>query len=105
MNRGDTKYLRFVIKQNGEPIDLSVFDDIEIQINEESGFRSVKKLMSKGDILIIDGYLQAFLTQEETFMLNDGIRTLQVRLLSNNQVVSTDIVGIRVGKVLSGKVL
>ena len=118
MNRGDTSYLMLQYSINGEDLTEDTYDEIELTINEDSSFRSVKKLLSKGEIEWgtlnwIDGEGQsqtfmgyyAHLSQEETFRLQQGENKIQLRILWEGDVGSSAISSLTLGQVLSNEVL
>ena len=125
MNRGDTSYLMLNYTINGDPLVEGDYEEIELTINEQSSFRSVKKLLSKGEIewgtlTYIEDELQngvitpvqktftgyfAHLSQEETFLLQQGGNEVQLRILDNNEVGSSAISTIMLGQTLSSEVL
>lgn len=116
MNRGDTSFLMLNYTLNGDPLVEDAYQEIELTINEESSFRCVKKMLSKGEIgwgtltyedngtQTFTGYY-AHLSQEETFKLQQGINDVQLRILDNNEVGSSAISSMELGRVLSSEVL
>ena len=118
MNRGDTAYLILNYKVNGQDLVQDGYQEIELQINPQGSFNSVKKLLSDGSISwgtvsYIDddnveksftGYY-AHLSQEETFTLSKGKVNVQLRVMLDNEVGSSAISDINAGNVLSSKVL
>lgn len=118
MNRGDTSYLMLDYTLNGDPLVVDTYQEIELTINEESSFRCVKKLLSKGEIewgtLNYDddeGHPQTFtgfyahLSQEETFKLQQGANEVQLRILASDEVGSSAVSSMTLGRVLSSEVL
>lgn len=121
-NEGDTAVLMLNYKLNGEDLVENAYDEIELQINSQTNFYSLKKLLSAGDIewgtVVYDttddqgqeqeatftGYV-ASLTQEETFKLKKGTWQAQLRILVNGEVGSSGISALDIGDALSTKVL
>lgn len=116
-NEGDTAVLMLNYKLNGEDLVENAYDEIELQINSQTNFYSLKKLLSAGDIewgtVVYDvddqeqtftGYV-AHLTQEETFKLKKGTWQAQLRILVNGEVGSSGISALDIGDALSTKVL
>lgn len=117
MNRGDTSYLMLNYSINGNPLSEGDYEEIELTINEQSSFRCVKKLLSEGEIVwgtmnyiendeekTFTGYY-VHLSQEETFKLGKGANEVQIRILDNNEVGSSAVSTIDLGRVLSNEVL
>lgn len=118
MNRGDTSFLMLDYTINGDPLVENAYNEIELTINEDSSFRCVKKLLSKGEITwgsitydddqgqpqTFTGYY-AHLDQEETFKLQSGTNEVQLRILSNDEVGSSAVSTMELGRVLSSEVL
>lgn len=103
MIRGDTKDFNFKIKQDGQYIDGSQYDEVEVQFNpEEIG---VKKLKSRNEVIWDNDHFSCPLSQEDTFKLNSGAVEFQVRIYKNNQCKGTLKQQIIVGDVLSNKIL
>ena len=103
---------------NGSPMIQGAYQEIELQINKQDVFNSIKKTLSGGsiiwgDVTYVDdeGTQQTFtgyytnLSQEETFSLSSGDVNVQLRVMINNEVGSSAISEINVGQVLSKKVL
>ena len=116
MNRGDTAYLMLNYTINGEPLVDGAYQEIELQINKQ-GTDSIKKLLSTGEIKwgmieyeeedktkTFTGYY-CTLSQNETFSLRDGSSYVQLRVLVNDEVGSSDISYFDIGQTLSKKVL
>lgn len=121
-NRGDTTYLLLDCTLNGDPIEDGQCEEIEVQINPEDSFRSVKKLLSKGEIVYMTdmeyetkegdewvtktftGYVCA-LSQQDTFKIAKGESDFQIRALYNGEVGSTDLIPKDIGDSLSTEVL
>lgn len=118
-NRGDTAYLLLNYQVNGEPMVQGAYKEIELQINKQDDFRSLKKLLSKNEIFwgqdfiyqdsegvehSFTGYVCA-LTQDDTFKISSGASTIQIRVLMNNEVGSSSCQELDLGCVLSDKVL
>lgn len=117
MNRGDTAYLLLDYTVNEAPLTEGDCQELELQINRQSTYSSVKKLLSDGGITWEDGYqyeedgeTKSFtgyvvhLTQEDTFKV-DGTCSIQLRVMKDNEVGSSEITSINLGAVLSRKVL
>lgn len=119
MNRGDTAYLMLNYTINGNPLVEGAYEEIELQLNPQlATFKQVKKLLSKGEIewetmsyIDDEGHSQTFtgyiarLTQEETFLLNEGNVQAQLRILWGDDVGSSAISSFILGEVLSNEVL
>lgn len=113
MNRGDTVALMLNYLVNGASIGQGDFDDIELQINRDGSATSIKKLLSKGEIVwetleyaggTFTGYV-VHLSQEETFALREGESQVQLRVLKRGQVGSSEISDFSLDAVLSKQVL
>ena len=118
-NRGDTAYLLLNYQVNGEPMIQGAYQEIELQINRQDDFRSVKKLFSLGEITWEENYTyiddngneQTFtgyvcaLSQEDTFKISSGISNIQLRVMLNDEVGSSETQTLDLGCVLSDKVL
>lgn len=117
MNRGDTVTLMLNYQVNGEDLQNGAYEEIELQINNESSTKSIKKLLSTGEIRwetveyttgggsdSFTGYV-VHLSQDETFLLNAGQSSVQLRIKQNNQVGSSSTSMFTLGAVLSSKVL
>ncbi len=118
MNRGDTTFLILNYKLNGHDLEKDAYQEIELQINQQGNFNSVKKLLSDesivwGEVQYLDednvehtftGYY-AFLTQEETFKLTRGKANVQLRIMIDGEVGSSAISDIEIGNALSSKIL
>lgn len=117
MNRGDTTHLILNYQINGEDLQKDAYEEIELQINKQGSFNSVKKKMSLGEIVygdvtyISEGIEKTFtgyytqLTQEETFKLSSGKSNVQLRIMVNDEVGSSAISDITIGNTLSSEVL
>ena len=109
--RGDTKDFKtkFQIKGTETFKDLSIYDEIEVQFNQQSFYQSIKKLKSKGEVEVIEVegvyYLLYHLSQEDTFSLNEGIVERQFRFYVDNDCKGTLVDNVEAKKVLSNKVL
>ena len=117
MNRGDTFYLLLDYQLNGSPLVEGQYQEIELQINSQFSSKQVKKLLSDGSIEwktvtyvknnqehTFTGYV-TYLDQEDTFTLQEGNAQIQLRIMVNDEVGSSAISTIDLGKVLSAKVL
>lgn len=118
MKRGETKYLFLEYEINGQPLEPDAYDELEVQINKEGSFNSIKKLLSRGEILYGDvvyvdeenvqhvytGYY-IHLDQEETFLLSTGKNNIQFRVSMNGEVGESDIADLLAEQALSVKVL
>ena len=116
MRRGDTISLMLAYQVNGSPLAEGAYDELELQINNENSFKSIKKLLSKGEITwktityndgtpkTFTGYV-ADLDQEETFRLSAGQSMVQLRVKIGTEVGSSDDSMFTLGAVLSTKVL
>ena len=113
MNRGDTIDLMLNYQLNGEDLKEGAYDEIELQINNESSSKAIKKLLSNGGIVwktvtydggTFTGYVVE-LDQNETFSLNAGPSTVQLRIKMNNEVGSSENSTFTLGNVLSKKIL
>lgn len=107
MNRGDAQYIMLNINVDGSPIEEGYADDIELTFNAFSSPYCVRKSLSDETIEWdeAEGRYSTFLDQEDTFKFKLGENTWQLRLLKNNQVVSTSIGTIVVGGANSKEVL
>ena len=118
MNRGDTAYLMLNYTINGDPLQENAYQEIELQINRQSSSDSIKKLLSDNSIRWgtltyedNEGHTQSFtgyyasLSQEETFSLSAGKSNVQLRIMVNDEVGSSDVSSFDLGQVLSTKVL
>lgn len=117
-NEGDTACLILNYELNGSPLVEGAYDEIEFQINPQTNFSNVKKLLSKGEIVwgsasYVDGegHTQTFtgyityLTQADTFKIKDGTADVQLRVLIDDEVGSSEISTINIGNTLSTEVL
>lgn len=107
MIRGDTKEFKFKIKSGETYIDGSTYDEVELQFNPQLSVCQLKKLKSKGEIEwnATANCFVSHLSQEDTFLLNDGNVSVQVRLFKNNKCKATLISSVDIGKVLSKEVI
>ena len=117
MNRGDTVALMLNYQVNGSPLVQGGYDEIELQINKQSTDKSIKKLLSKGEIVwktinyVKDGATESFtgyvanLSQEETFLLAAGQSMVQLRVKIGDQVGSSENSMFNLGAVLSSEVI
>ena len=118
-NRGDTAYFLLDYTVNGEAMVEDAYQDIELQINNQSVSSSVKKQLSKNEIIwrenfrykdkegvehSFTGYVAA-LTQVDTFKIKEGKAKVQLRVLINDEVGSSDEQELDIGKILSKEVL
>lgn len=118
-NRGDTAYLLLNYTVNGQPLQQGAYQEIEFQINTQGNFRGIKKRLSKGQIFwgenftyldndgeerTFTGYVTA-LSQNDTFLLAKGTCEVQLRVLLQNEVGSSETSDLDVGRVLSSEVL
>lgn len=112
MRTGDTITLMLKYNLNGVPLQQNAYDEIELQLNKDSGSKSLKKLLSQGDIVwdtvsvgnsSFEGYI-VNLTQEETFALGNTIQA-QLRIKKDGEVGSSDETEIDLDSVLSSKIL
>lgn len=118
-NKGDTAYLLLNYTLNGEPLVEGAYQEIELQINKQDEFRSIKKLMSNGDIywgtdmtyIDQEGQTQTFtgyvceLSQEDTFTVSSGVSQIQLRIMLDEEVGSSTQTSLDIGKTLSNKIL
>lgn len=111
MIRGDTNNFSFKIKNGETYITTDDYNEIELQFNSQNLHANIRKLKSKGEIEY-DSENQKFvcyLSQEDTFKLNDGNVEVQVRLFKEegekDYCKATLIKSINVGKVLSQEIL
>lgn len=117
MNRGDTICLMLDYQVNNEPLVEGAYEEIELQINNESASKSMKKTLTGGDIVwetvtyLNNGVEESFtgyvvhLTQSETFSLNAGQSEAQLRIKMNGEVGSSENSKIKLGAVLSSTVI
>lgn len=116
-NKGDTALILLNYNVNGSAMVEDAYDEIEFQINPQCNTNSIKKLLSDGSIewgtatYDDDGTTETFtgymctLSQEETFLIRDGLSDCQLRVMINGNVGSSEITQIDLGKALSLKVL
>lgn len=118
-NRGDTAYLLLNYTINDEPLTQQAVDELELQINVQGDYRSIKKLLSTGGIYWDDsftyedseGQTQTFsgfivaLDQEDTFAMSRGKSEIQLRAMVGGEVGSSEIETIELGNALSNRVL
>lgn len=118
-NKGDTAYLLLNFTVNGEPAQMGVYQEIEVQINPQGNYRGIKKLFSRNEIVWMtdmeyedaEGEVQTYtgyvcsLTQDDTFTISDGETEMQIRVLYQGEVGSTPFIPLQIGKALSKKVL
>lgn len=121
-NRGDTSYLMLNYTINGDPIPQDV-QEIELQVRPQGQMLNIKKLLSDGTIQYgtltyetepvneqddgertFTGFYCHF-SQNDTFILSDGNNEVQLRVMLNDEVCSSAITSLDLGKVLSNKVL
>ena len=117
MNRGDTVSLMLDYQVNGEPLIENAYDEMELQINNESSSKSIKKKLSDGGIewktitYSSNGNTESFtgyvveLSQDETFKLSAGQSTVQLRVKIGERVGSSDNATFTLGSVLSSTVI
>lgn len=117
-NKGDTACLLLNYEVNGSPLTEGAYQEIEFQINPQKHFNSVKKLLSKGEIVwatveyeddeqttqTFTGYV-TYLSQDDTFKIGEGDAKVQLRIKMNNEVGSSDLTEITLGNVLSKEVI
>ena len=114
---GDTTLLMLDYQFNGSDLVENAYDEIELQLNPQGNYNSIKKLLSKGEIVWatvqyqdgnetknFTGYV-VDLSQEETFRLRDGNVGVQLRILVDGDVGSSAISQINIGNTLSTEVL
>lgn len=116
-NEGDTACLMLNYQLNGLPLEEGKYEEIEFQINQQKSNNSIKKLLSRGEIewatvtYIEDNIEKSFtgyvtyLSQKDTFRMQDGVATCQIRILMNGEVGSSEYSNFDLGKALSVKVL
>lgn len=117
MNRGDTVSLMLDYQLNGESLVEGAYDEMELQINNQSSSKSIKKLMTAGDIVwktityTLNGTTESFtgyvveLSQDETFKLSAGQSTVQLRVRIGDKVGSSENSTFSLGAVLSSQVI
>lgn len=113
MNKGDTLQITLNYTINGTPLEKDAYDDIELQLNSQSGTNSVKLLLSAGDISYDDSTskYKTFLSQSQTFKLKQSALNetsdieYQLRILIGTKVISSSVGTFTLGPVLSKKVL
>lgn len=89
---GDTDNKHYKVKKNigteeepeYEEVDLSQYENIEVQFNNSNNYNSIKKLLSDGELSIEDNTILIHLTQEDTFKLGEGEYEVQVRLFNDS---------------------
>ena len=114
---GDTTILMLDYQLNGEDLTENTYDEMELQLNPQSSFNSVKKLLSKNEITWStvyyeeDGETKTFtgyvveLSQQDTFKLRDGKTSAQLRIMLDGNVGSSEISIFDIGNTLSTEVL
>lgn len=117
INRGDTAYLMLDYTLNDEPLVEGAYQEIELQIKGGKG--AVRKTLLEKEIewatityedeetheeKSFTGYV-AHLSQKDTFKLDDGTISVQLRIMVGDEVGSSEISGVDLGQVLSNKVL
>lgn len=114
---GDTTILMLDYQLNGEDLTENTYDEMELQLNPQSSFNSVKKLLSKNEITWStvyyeeDGETKTFtgyvveLSQQDTFKLRDGKTSAQLRIMFDGNVGSSEISIFDIGNTLSTEVL
>ncbi len=117
-NKGDTACLLLNYQVNGSPLVEGAYQEIEFQVNPQLYIGSVKKLLSKneikwatviyedeeGETQTFTGYV-TYLTQQDTFRMGSGDSKVQLRIMMNNEVGSSNYSVITIGDALSGEVL
>lgn len=91
---GDTDNKHYKVKkkigedEQGQPIyeevDLSQYENIEVQFNNSNNYNSIKKLLSDGELSIEDNTILIHLSQEDTFKLGEGEYEVQIRLFNDD---------------------
>lgn len=107
MNRGDAGKLSLTIIIDTEPITEGYADDIEVTFNPDNTRCCVKKLLSKGEV-IWDSENDEYtinLTQNDTFKMHEGDNKVQIRILKDSEVLSSDLTTFIIGAVNSEEVL
>ena len=98
---------------NGRNLVNGAYEEIEFQINNDSTAKSIKKLLSNGEIEwkritydggVFTGYV-VYLNQEETFSLREGESTVQLRIKMGGEVGSSEESEFSLGSVLSSRVI
>ena len=106
MNRGDTIRIYLDFELDGQPLEKDVYDEIELQLNEDKTINALKLKMTDDRILWDDeqGKYYVDITQEESFKLKNPFR-YQLRIMNADAVVSSGIGSMNIGEVLSKEVL
>ena len=117
INEGDTAWLMLNYKLNGQDLEEDAYQEIELQLNPQSGMNAIKKKLSEGTIRwgtayymegnvekTFTGYLAA-ISQEESFRLSKGKAQVQLRIMVDNEVGSSAISEVCIGDALSTEVL
>ena len=106
MNRGDTIRIYLDFELDGQPLEKDVYDEIELQLNEDKTINALKLKMTDDRILWDDeqGKYYVDITQEESFKLKNPFR-YQLRIMNADAVVSSGIGSMNIGDVLSKEVL
>ena len=99
MNQGDALYIALDYKVNGESITENQFDEIEFCIGEN------RYLLSEGQIVWNEDAQKyyIFVNQLETFKLQRNPIEYQLRLRKGEEVISTPVEKLTVGKTISTK--
>lgn len=107
MNRGDAQYIVLSININGEPLEEGYPDDIELTFNAQATAYCVQKSLKKGTIQwnSQEGKYVTFLNQADTYTMKNGLNTWQLRLLKNENVISTSIGKFILGETNSREVI
>lgn len=100
VNHGDTIYIELNYTVNGLPLNEYTWDDIEFM------FGSLRFSLTGNTVAYdeTDHCYYVFITQQQTFSLPDIIE-YQLRLYKDNEVISTKVQRMPLGKVLSTTVL
>lgn len=93
--RGDTKPLKFQIKDNAGNV-IKMEDNEELIFTVKKNYNTkdfvLQKKLSEGDITYKDGYYFIILTHEDTANLKYGTYVYDIQLMSSD-IVSTLILG------------
>lgn len=99
LRQGNTYSLKVNLKVDGQPIDYTNVDTIELT------FGAIKKTYCGEEINVVDDMLIVDFTQEDTMSLNETVE-YQIRIkYKNESVISTDINTANIKECLSETIL
>lgn len=107
MNRGDAQKVVLTINVDDEPITENYADEIELTFNRDGNLHNIRKTLSNNQITwnsTLEQY-EVFLSQEDTFKMVEGDNPVQLRVLKDGVVISSNIMTFILGGVNSKEVL